>query len=97
VDEKLIKHTEYRGFDPGRVKLRTNTLIVVASALSIHHQEKRTKTGWLGFRIAYPSGVIYHCPTDAVRTIGVGRGRKVDQTHRISQLCTRMEVGNLHY
>ena len=36
-----------RGFDPGRVKLRTNTLIVVASALSIHHQEKRTKTGWL--------------------------------------------------
>ena len=48
-----------RGFDPGRIKLRTSALIVVASALSIHHQEKITKTGWLGFRIACPSGVIY--------------------------------------
>jgi hypothetical protein len=55
----FAKNSVNRGFDPGRVKLRTNTLIVVASALSIHPQEKRTKTGWLGFRITCPSGVIY--------------------------------------
>ena len=39
-----------------QVKLKTITLVCVASSLSTQHQWERAKTGWLGIRIMCASG-----------------------------------------
>jgi hypothetical protein len=40
----------------GRVKPKTIKLVLVASPLSMQHEGKRAKTGWLGIRIMCPRG-----------------------------------------
>jgi hypothetical protein len=43
----LVSGVVDRGFDPGRVKIKTTICVWVASPLSTHHSGIRTKTGLL--------------------------------------------------
>jgi hypothetical protein len=60
---KSTKHLLFElivGSSPGRVKPKTVKLVFASSPLSTQQLGERAKTGWLGIRIMYPSGVTCH-------------------------------------